>query len=111
MVYQFDVSETEAAEKLLATLNEAITTYNYTNMSASMDYYDPSTRLVIIHGLNTKLGGRGFAEVLREKKEYKVKHSYFEISSPNYKVVQIHKNLKDYLATTDPLEENGNPQK
>lgn len=111
VVYKFDVSEMEAAEELLTTLNEAITTYNYINMSASLDYYDPNTRLVIIHGLNTKLGGRGFAEVLREKKEYRVKHSYFEISSPNYKVVQIHKNLTDYLATTDPLEENGNPQK
>ncbi|MBL4662887.1 MAG: hypothetical protein JKY22_04880 [Flavobacteriaceae bacterium] len=111
VVHKFDISETEEAEELLTTLNEAIKFYNYTNMSASMDYYNPNTRLVIIHGLNTKLGGSGFAEVLREKKEYKVKHSYFEISSPNYKVVQIHKNLDDYLATTSSLEENGNPQK
>ena len=111
VVYKFDVSEKEAAEVLLAKLNEAITTFNYTNMSASLDYYDPNTHFVIIHGLNTQLGGRGFAEVLREKKEYRIKHPYFEISSPNYKVIQIHKNLEDYLASSDTEEENSNPQK
>jgi tetratricopeptide (TPR) repeat protein len=110
VVYKFDVTEKEAATDLLAKLNEAITAYNYNNMSASMDYYDPNTYFVIIHGLNTQMGGRGFAEVLREKKEYRVNHPYFEISSPNYKVIQIHKNLNDYLASTNKETENNNPQ-
>ena len=52
---------------------------------------------MIIHGLNTKLGGVQFADVLEEHKKYKVKKSHFEISSENYKIVQIHKNLNDYL--------------
>ena len=66
-------------------------------MSTSLDYYDPDTIFIIIHGLNTKLGGAGFAEVLEESKKYKIKKSHFEISSPNYKTIQIHKNLDDYL--------------
>ncbi|MEL6810830.1 MAG: hypothetical protein AAFP76_05800 [Bacteroidota bacterium] len=104
VVYKFDISETEAAQELLTKLNEAITSFNYTNMSVSMDYYDPSTRFVIIHGLNTQLGGRGFAEVLQERKEYRITRPFFEISTPNYKIVQIHKNLEDYLASVNPGE-------
>jgi len=76
-------------------------------MSTSLDYYDPNTIFVIIHGLNTKLGGTGFAEVLEESKKYKIKKSHFEISSPNYKTIQIHKNLDDYLNRgNEVMEEN-----
>jgi len=98
VVYRFDVSEGEAAAALKEKLNKFITERRYnTEMSISIDYYDPGTRLVIIHGLNTKLGGRGLAEVLNEDKKYKVKRPSFQISSPNYKIIQIHKNLEDYL--------------
>ena len=97
VVYDFKTDEREAAEELQGKLDDAIALYNYTSMSTSLDYYDPNTILVIIHGLKTKLGGAGFAEVLEENKKYKIKKSHFEISSPNYKTIQIHKNLNDYL--------------
>jgi len=111
VVYKFSVTEREAANALLEQLNEAIIFYNYTNMSASMDYYDPNTYFVIIHGLNTQLGGRGFAEVLRENKKFRITRPYFEIATPNYKVIQIHKNLEDYLTSGSIETENNNPQK
>ena len=97
VVYSFNKEDREAAEELLKMLNEAIEWYRYDNMSISIDYYNPDTLFVIIHGLNSRLGGRGFAEVLKEEKKFKVNNTYFEISSPNYTIVQIHKNLEDYL--------------
>jgi hypothetical protein len=97
LVYKFTNEEGEAAQKLKEQLDKAIKDYRYTNMSSSIDYYDPQTRLVIIHGLNTKLGARGFGDVLKENKEFKIKHPFFEISTPNYKIIQIHKNLDEYL--------------
>lgn len=97
LVYKFTNEEGEAAQKLQEQLNKAIKDYRYTNMSSSIDYYDPQTRFVIVHGLNTKLGARGFGDVLKENKEFKIKRPFFEISSPNYKIIQIHKNLDDYL--------------
>jgi len=97
LVYKFTKEETEAAQKLKAQLDKAITDFRYTNMSSSRDYYDPQTQLVIVHGFNTKLGARGFGEVLKENKDFKIKNPFFEISTPNYKIIQIHKNLDDYL--------------
>jgi len=111
VVYMFTAEEREAAEELEAKLADAVEWFRYTNMSTSVDYYDPNTFLVIIHGLNTRLGGRGFAEVLEEHKKYKVKKSYFEISTENYKTVQIHKNLNEYLNTQAVVPEKSNPQK
>ncbi|HBY67085.1 MAG TPA: hypothetical protein DEG69_04560, partial [Flavobacteriaceae bacterium] len=65
----------------------------------------PQTKLVVIHGLNTKTGGRNFAQVLKENKEFKIKKPSFEISTPNYKIIQIHKNLDTYLNNeNEPVE-------
>ena len=111
VVYQFPTSETEAATKLQEKLSEAIKEYNYFDMSVSVDYYNPNTQFVVIHGLNTQLGGRGFAEVLKENRKYRIKHPYFEIASPNYKIIQIHKNLETYLNNQTEVEESSNPQK
>lgn len=112
IVYSFSATDLENAKKLETKLNEAIKEYRYdTTMSVSLDYYNPSTYFVIIHGLNTKLGGRGFAEVLKENKKYKIKNPFFEIGSENYKIIQLHKNLEDYLNSEKEAEENSNPQK
>lgn len=97
IVYTFNTSNFIAAQNFQKNLNKAIGNFKYTQMKTSLDYYNPNTYFIIIHGLNSKLGGRGFAEVLKEHKEYRFTNSYFEISSPNYKTVQIHKNLEDYL--------------
>ncbi len=112
VVYQFTSADMEVAKELQSTLDEAIKQYNYFDMSTSIDYYDPNTLFVIIHGLNTQLGGKGFAEVLKENKEYRIAYPHFEITSPHYKIVQIHKNLDEYLSSTvNVQEENSNPQK
>lgn len=110
-MYSFAKEEKELAVKLQEDLLKAIEDYRYTYMSVSTDYYDPNTDFVIIHGLSSQLGARGFAELLKENKKYKIKRPYFEISSPNYKIIQIHKNLDDYFASQKIVEENNNPQK
>lgn len=101
LVYKFNKDEAEAAEKLKEQLDKAIEDYRYTNMTTSLDYYNPETKLVIIHGFNSKLGAQGFGEVLKENKEYKITHPSVEISTPNYKIIQIHKNLDEYLGAVE----------
>ncbi len=97
IIYPFSVSNKAGAKALKEKLDKAIAQYRYTQMSTSLDYYNPEKWFVVIHGLNTRLGGKGFAEVLKENKEYKINNEHFEISTPNYEIIQIHKNLDDYL--------------
>jgi hypothetical protein len=89
--YQYSISETELANKMLEKLQKAIAFFNY-DYDVSVDYYSPETQLVVVHGLNSKLGARGFGQVLSEHKDYKIKKTFFEIATENYKIIQIHKN-------------------
>jgi hypothetical protein len=52
---------------------------------------------VIVHGFPSVLGARRFGQSLSEHKDYKIKKPYFEIATENYKIVQIHKNLPEYI--------------
>lgn len=110
-MYQFESSEKEDAQLLREKLDKAIAFFNYTNLSTSTDYYAPGINFVIVHGLSTKLGARGFGDVLKEHKDYKISKEHFEISSPNYKIIQIHKNLADYLNTGEGAPKNTNSKK
>jgi len=97
LVYDFKKGDREDAEELREKLDEAIEFFNYTEMLTSIDYYNPELVFVVIHGLNTRLGARGFGKVLEEHKKFKIKKTFFEINSPNYKIIQIHKNLDEYM--------------
>ena len=104
VVYTFDSTEAEDAQKLKEKIGKAIEDYRYTNMSVSLDYYTTDTKLVVIHGLNTKNGGKNFTQVLKENKNYKIKKPSFEIATPNYKIIQIHKNLDAYLNSNETIK-------
>ncbi len=97
LIYQFTSAEAEQAIALQEKIDKAITDYNYSNMSTSIDYYNTSSIFVVIHGLNTKLGAKGFGDILKENKKYKIVKPFFEISSDNYRTIQIHKNLPEYM--------------
>tara|TARA_R110000787_G_scaffold109035_2_gene217522 strand:+ start:7927 stop:10566 length:2640 start_codon:yes stop_codon:yes gene_type:complete len=99
VAYSFNTEDREAAEKLQEKLNKAIEGNRYDEMSTSIDYYIPGTIFVMIHGLNSRQGAKGYADVLSERKKDKIKDSHFEISSENYAIIQIHKNLDTYLTT------------
>lgn len=97
LVYKFTNGQTAEAQKLKDLLDKALAELNSSDMTTSIDYYKPETSFVIIHGLSSKLGAEGFGELLKERKGYKIKNPFFEISTPNYKIIQIHKNLDSYL--------------
>ena len=95
LVYPYNKDDTESANKMLVKLKKAITFFN-NDFSVSLDYYSPEIQFVIVHGLTSKLGARGFGQTLSEHKDYKIKKAYFEIATENYKIIQIHKNLGAY---------------
>jgi tetratricopeptide (TPR) repeat protein len=96
LVYEFDTAAGGDALTFQKKLNKAIEELNYSYLTTSLDYYTPDKVFVVVHGLYSKEGSKGFAEALKINKKYKVTRPYFEISSPNYAVVQVHKNLDLY---------------
>ena len=104
LVYTFDKNEDTEISAIRKQLNDAIEFYNYQEkMVVSVDYYNPSTTLVMVHGLDSKLGAQGLGEVFaspsKEAKRNKIAtitKDFVGISSKNYQIVQIHKNLEAY---------------
>lgn len=87
-MYLFNISDFENVKKFEKKLNEVIVEYYYEmNMSIFLDYYNFLIYFVIIYGLNIWFGGRGFVEVLKENKKYKIKYLFFEIVFVNYKII------------------------
>lgn len=98
VVYQFDRFGTEDVDAFMKKLNDEITQISYYDLSVSKDIYDAQTVFVVVHGLKSINGARGFADLLQER-EANIDRPYIAISSRNYEIVQRHKNLDEYLNT------------
>lgn len=96
VLYQFDNANAEDVDAFIKTLKDEVSQIRYFDLSVSKDIYNNNTTFVVVHGLKSINGARGFADLLRERKA-NITRPYIAISSPNYEIVQRHKNLKDYL--------------
>jgi hypothetical protein len=52
---------------------------------------------VLVHGIENEERAGGFEELLRVNKDYNIIRKPVIISSENYRIVQLHKNLDAYL--------------
>jgi len=95
-IYQFVDAEDEEIEAFLEKLNEAISKIEYFELSTSKDMYNENTIFIVVHGLRSIQAANGFGAFLKEKKQ-NINREHFGISSQNYQIVQIHKNLDEYL--------------
>ena len=96
LLYRFEVSEEEATSALKEKIATAISEINYEHLSVSIDVYNPDEVFVMVHGLQDLNRAKGFVELLQINEDYLVEKEALEISSENYKIIQIQKNLDDY---------------
>ncbi|WP_299127119.1 hypothetical protein [uncultured Winogradskyella sp.] len=106
VIYQFQKGSGENIDEFIKILDEEIEKkINYFDLTTSIDVYDENTTFVVVHGLKSIQGAGGFAELLQSDEKDKrgrpvkpkITKDYFAISSPNYAIVQRHKNLNAYL--------------
>ena len=97
LLFSFKNEEKVEAELLKKKLDQAILDLNYMELSTSIDVYNTANLFVMVHGIQDLSKAEGFAELLKTNKKYKVKFEPIIISSSNYRVVQLHKNLENYM--------------
>jgi tetratricopeptide (TPR) repeat protein len=66
-------------------------------LTQSLDMYTMDMNFVVIHGMKSEESAKGIASVLKEFKEYKITETPIIISTNNYEIVQIKKNIDEYL--------------
>ena len=99
VVYQFENESEENINQFAELLEQKAKNVNYFDLTVSRDVYNRNTTFVVVHGLKSVNGAKGFAQILNEDKKNKAKitRPYFSICSENYAIVQRHKNLNAYL--------------
>ncbi len=96
VLYELDNVEEQKSNDLKALLEKAFIELDYTGLTVSQDLYDENTSFIVIHGLDNMNRAEGLAELLKINKKYKVELEPIIISSENYRVVQLMKNLDSY---------------
>jgi tetratricopeptide (TPR) repeat protein len=105
VIYNFENNSGEDIEAFMKILDEEVAKVKYFDLTISKDVYDENTTFVVVHGLKSIAGASGFAQLLRSDEKDKrgrpvkpkITKPYFAISSPNYAIIQRHKNLSAYL--------------
>ncbi len=95
VVFPFKRSNDEAAVRLMKRLEESLEELRYP-YKVSKDIYNLEDEFVVVHGFKSKDFALGYVELLKNNKDYRIRHENFVILADNYKTVQIHKNLGDY---------------
>ncbi|NNE32386.1 MAG: hypothetical protein HKN40_08460 [Winogradskyella sp.] len=105
VIFQFSKDSVEDIAAFIKLLEEEVAKIEYFDLTVSKDVYDENTIFVVVHGLKSFQGASGFAQLLQSNHidkngrpvEPKITKDYIAISSPNYAIVQRHKNLNAYL--------------
>ncbi|UBZ16087.1 hypothetical protein LDL77_09210 [Flagellimonas marinaquae] len=97
VVFPFKIKNDENAIKLKNRLVEVVDELNYKNI-ISKDIYNLEDEFVVVHGFPSQDFALGFAELIKNNKDYLIKDENFVVLSDNYKIIQVHKNLESYKA-------------
>lgn len=101
VVFPFKRHMHKEALELKSQLEKSLKDLNYAN-TVSSDIYSLEEEFIVVHGFSSQSFALGYAELLKNNREYRIDYQNFVILSANYKVVQVHKNLNEYRSQMQP---------
>ncbi|WP_264535706.1 tetratricopeptide repeat protein [Flavobacterium sp. N1736] len=102
ILYLIPANDSQTRKKIEEAIRVFLLVENYERLTTSVDKYNKTYNFVVIHGMKSEGYANDVVGILRDDKKYKIAHKPIIISSDNYKVVQIKKNLDAYLAPKNP---------
>lgn len=107
ILYQVPAGETSDTKKLDDLLKKFTSERTTEKLKRSRDLFTMEDDFLVIHGIPSEQKARDIATILRDYKEYQVKQEAVVISNENYIILQMRKDLEEYLKTppSDPLPE------
>jgi tetratricopeptide (TPR) repeat protein len=102
IIYRVTADDQKSAKQIDDAIKKFLDIENFEKLKTSFDTYNQKESFVVIHGLKSESYAQDVAGVLNDTKKYKVKQPAIIISSDNYKIVQIKKNIDVYLAPKTP---------
>ena len=102
ILYKVSTTDSKTIKKIEEAIRVFLLVENYERLTTSLDKYNKTESFVVIHGLKSEAYAKDIAGVFRDDKKYKIADPSIIISTDNYKIVQIKKNLEVYLAPKAP---------
>ena len=91
----------KATKNLVDKVKKFLSERDWKKLKMSFDVYTEEYNFVVIHGLVSEENAQSIATILKDFKEYKVPDVPIIISSQNYEIVQMKKNIGEYLANPE----------
>lgn len=102
VLFQPQTLDEKNSKTLLDKLNKYVKERTVDKLTISTDTYTQDKNLIVIHGMRSNESALAVAQILKDYKDYKIADVSVVISSENYKIVQVYKNLDEYIAGTGP---------
>lgn len=102
IIYPISKGDTQTGKLIEEAIKKFLAVENFQRLTTSIDKYNKTQSFVVIHGVKSEAYAKDVSDVLREDKKYKISQPSIIISSDNYKIVQIKKNLEAYLEPKTP---------
>ena len=98
IVYKVGKQDDKSTKALEEKIKKFIASENVQKLTYSFDIYTEKDNFIVIQGIKSEAYAKNMAAILKDDKNYKITEPAIVISNENYKVVQIKKNLVEYLA-------------
>jgi hypothetical protein len=99
ILFKVAINDDKTNKILLAKLEKFVATKKLDKLTVSNDIYTMNENFIVIHGIISEAYTKGIKSILKEYKDYKITQTPIVITNYNYKVLQIKKNLEEYLVT------------
>jgi tetratricopeptide (TPR) repeat protein len=98
IIYKVGNQEDKNTKELQEKFKKFFENEKITKLSCVFDIYTEKENFIVIQGIKSEAFADNIASIMKEDKRYKVTEPAIIISTENYKVLQIKKNLQEYLS-------------
>lgn len=96
LIYKISDTISEGNKILIAKIKKFTTERTAEKLSFSVDNYFMDQILLVVHGIPTEEKAHDIVTIFKDYKDFKIKEPVLIVSTENYKVIQIQKNLEAY---------------
>lgn len=103
ILYKTGKDDEKTTKEIEEKFKKFIERENYLRLSMFVDIYTEKENFIVIQGIKSEAYAKNVASILKEDKNFQITEPELVISSENYKIVQIKKNLTEYLEFKKPV--------
>ena len=104
IIYKITNIDDPKTKVLIDKIKKFTTERTAQKLTYSVDIYTMTEKFLVIHGMQSEINANDINTILKDYKDYKITEPAIVISSENYKIVQIKKNIEEFLQPRPKVE-------